>query len=104
MALPTNPWTAIWERLPRPLQNKYYLTLVVFFFWLVFLDRHNLWTQWRLTGAVQRLGDDREFYQKKIKEVREEAEEFEQTKEKFARENYFMKRRGEDVFIIKEEE
>lgn len=104
MALPTNPWAALWQRLPRPLQNRYYLTLVVFLFWLVFLDKHNLWTQWRLTGAVNRLEYDREFYRQKIKEVREEAEEFETTKEKFAREHYFMKRKGEDVYLIQDEE
>ncbi len=102
--LPPNPFLALMKKLPKPLQNKYYLTLVVFFFWLVFLDRNNLWTQFKLTTAVNRLEDDKAFYQKKIEEVKEEAEDFEVTKEKFAREHYFMKKRDEDVFIIKEEE
>lgn len=84
------------------MQNKYYLTLVVFFFWLVFLDKSNLWTQWRLSQAVNRLEEDKEFYRQKIKEVREESDEFEATKEKFAREHFFMKKRNEDVYIIKE--
>lgn len=104
MALPSNPWQAIWKKLPTPLQNRYYLTLLVFFFYIIFIDRHNLWTQWRLTGAVQRLESDRKFYISKIKEVKEEAEDFEVTKEKFAREHYYMKKRGEDVFLIREEE
>ena len=103
LAIPTNPWQAIWSRLPRPLQNKYYLTLVVFFFILVFLDRHSIWTQWRLYRAQQRMEQDKAFYQEKIKEARDEAEDFELTKEKFAREHYYMKKRDEDVFIIKEE-
>jgi cell division protein DivIC len=102
MALPSNPWQALWGRLPAPLQNKYYLTLVVFFFILVVLDRNSLWTQWRLHRAQQRLEQDRQFYQEKIKEARDEAEDFDLTKEKFAREHYYMKRRDEDVFIIKE--
>lgn len=103
MALPANPFQAILKKLPAPLQNKYYLTLVIFFFWLVFLDRNNLWTQWRLTSAVNRLESDKEFYRGKIEEVKEEAADFELTKEKFAREHYFMKKRDEDVFIIDEE-
>lgn len=103
MALPSNPWQALWGRLPAPLQNKYYLTLVVFFFILVVLDRNSLWTQWRLHRAQQRLEQDRQFYQEKIKEARDEAEDFDLTKEKFAREHYYMKRRDEDVFIIKDE-
>ena len=103
MALPTNPWQALWQKLPKPLQNRYYLTLVVFLFYLIFIDRHNLWTQWRLTGAVHRLEEDRSFYEQKIKEVKNEAADFEVTKEKYAREHYFMKKRGEDVIIINEE-
>lgn len=103
MALSSNPWQSLWRRLPAPLQNRYYLTLLVFFFILVFLDRHSLWTQWRLYRAQQRLENDRVFYQEKIKEATEEAEDFELTKEKFAREHYYMKRADEDVFIIQEE-
>jgi cell division protein DivIC len=102
MALSSNPWQSIWQRLPAPLQNRYYLTLLVFFFILVFLDRHSLWTQWRLFRAQQRLESDKAFYQDKIKEARDEAEDFDLTKEKYAREHYFMKQHDEDVFIIQE--
>jgi cell division protein DivIC len=104
MALSSNPWQALWDRLPAPLQNKYYLTLVVFFFIMIFLDKHSLWTQYRLMRAQQRLGQDKVFYEEKIKEAREEADDFETTKEKFAREHYYMKRSDEDVFIIKKQE
>jgi cell division protein DivIC len=104
MALSSNPWQALWQKLPRPLQNRYYLTLLVFFFILVFLDdKRSLWTQWRLYRAQQRLESDKAFYQEKIKEARDEADDFEATKEKFAREHYFMKQRDEDVYIIQED-
>lgn len=92
----------IWRRLPTPLQNRYYLTLVAFLFILIFLDKHSLWTQWRLWRAEQRLEQDRAYYEEKIKEAREEAEDFEMTKEKFAREHYYMKRANEDVYIVKD--
>ena len=104
MIVPTNPWQALWRQLPTPLQNRYYLTLMAFLFYLIFLDRHNLWTQWRLTGAVHRLEDDRIFYEQKIKDVKEEETDFDATTEKYAREHYFMKKRGEDVYIIDEKE
>jgi cell division protein DivIC len=103
MALPSNPWQALWQRLPTPLQNRYYLTLLVFFFLLIFLDKHSLWTQWRLHRAQQRLEADRAYYEQKILEAKEEAADFELTKEKFAREHYYMKRANEDVYIIQEE-
>lgn len=101
MALPANPWQALWNRLPAPLQNRYYLTLVVFFFIMVFVDRNSLWTQWRLSRAEKQLETDKEYYKDKIKEARDEADDFEATKERFAREHYFMKRADEDVFIIR---
>jgi len=96
----SNPFQSIMRRLPAPLQNRYYLTLTIFFFVMVFLDRHNLWTQWRLQQSISRLEQDKNFYQDKIKEAKDEAEDFELTKERFAREHYFMKQRNEDVFII----
>lgn len=89
--------------MPAPLQNKYYLTLVIFLFIMVFLDRHSIWTQWKLWRAQKQLELDRSYYQGKIKEAKEEAEDFELTKEKFAREHYYMKRADEEVFIIQEE-
>ena len=102
MAIPQNPWQSLKSRLPRPLQNKYYLTTVVFAFFLLFIDRHDLWTQFRLRKALQRLEEDRTLYQQKIKDAKEEADDFEYTKEGFAREKYFMRQDKEDVFIIKE--
>ncbi len=73
-------------------------------FFLLFIDRHDLWTQFKLRKALNRLDDDRVFYQQKIKEAREEAEDFDLTKEGYAREKYFMRQGNEDVFIIKEQE
>jgi cell division protein DivIC len=98
--LPANPWQALWQRLPAPLRNRYYLTLLGFFFILIFMDRNSVWTQWRLYRAKQRLEQDRVFYEQKIIEAREEAEDFELTQEKFARERYYMKQGNEDVYII----
>lgn len=102
MAISSNPWQALWKKLPAPLQNRYYLTLVVFFFILIFIDKHSLWTQWRLHRAEQKLEADKNYYEQKILDARDEAEDFELTKEKFAREHYYMKKSDEDVFIIRE--
>jgi hypothetical protein len=102
MTLPSNPFNALWERLPTPLQNRYYLTLVIFFGIIILLDRHSLWTQFKLYRAEQRLENDKDFYVRKIKEAREEAKDFAVSKEKYAREHYYMKRSDEDVYIIKE--
>ena len=100
MAIPQNPWQVVLSKLPRPLQNRYYLVTVVFLFFLVFIDKHDLLTQIKLRSALNRLEDDRVFYQQKIKEAREEAEDFDLTKENYAREHYYMRQGNEDVFVI----
>ncbi|MFZ4634915.1 MAG: hypothetical protein ACOYNO_11965 [Saprospiraceae bacterium] len=102
MYLPNNPWNALWGMLPKWLQNRYAFATVLFLFVMLILDRHNALTQWRLYRAKQRLESDKVFYKAQIKDAREEAEDFELTKEKFARENYYMKRSDEDVYIIEE--
>jgi hypothetical protein len=102
MAISTNPWQSVWRKLPAPLQNRYNLALAIFFFILIFLDKHSILTQFKLFRAQQRLESDKSFYQQKIKEARDEAEDFDVTKEKFAREHYFMKQQNEDVYIIQE--
>jgi cell division protein DivIC len=100
MAVPQNPWQALRSKLPRTLQNRYYLATVIFLFFLIFIDKNDLITQIKLRRALNRLEDDRVFYQQKIKEAREEAEDFELTKENYAREHYYMKQNNEDVFVI----
>lgn len=102
MSLSNKPWLLLWNLLPRWLQNRYVLAAVVFLFIMLVLDRHNAWTQYRLWRGKERLERDKVFYREKIKEAKEEAEDFELTKEKFAREKYYMKRSDEDVFIIEE--
>ncbi len=102
MYLPSNPWKALWDLLPERLQNRYLLTAVVFLFIMLIIDRHNALTQWRLWRGKQRLEADKVFYQQQIEAAKAEAEDFELTKEKYARENYYMKRPDEDVYIIED--
>lgn len=90
------------RQLPAPLQNRYYLTLVVFFFWMCFLDRQSFFTQYELAKTVRHLESDRVFYQNKIKEVNDDIIIFEDSKDRFAREHYLMHKPNEDVFIFEE--
>lgn len=100
MALTSNPWQSIHKRLPKPLQNRYYLAGLIFLMILLFVDKHDVWTQIKLRRALIRLENDRLFYQQKIKEAKEEAEDFDLTRENYAREHYFMRNANEDVFIL----
>ena len=89
--------------LPKPLQNKYIFTAVVFVSWLFIFDKHNLFEQWRLNKSIEQLRNDKDNFTNKIIEAKREGELLKKNGEAIAREKYFMSKKGEDVFIISEE-
>ena len=85
------------------LRNKYGLSLILFFAWIVFFDSNNFIERTINLRQMHWLEKDKIFYEEKIKEDRAKLEELESNPanlEKFARENYLMKKDNEDVFII----
>lgn len=88
------------------MRNKYVLTALVFLVWLVFFDRHNLVTQFKLKQELTDVEKEKLYYQDKAIEVEAEAKGLfsnAEKLEKFAREEYLMKKDNEEVFIIVEE-
>jgi len=84
-------------------RNKYSLSLILFFVWLVFFDSNNLIERVFHLKQMHQLEKDKIFYEEKIKDDRAKLEELESNPanlEKFAREHYLMKKDNEDVFII----
>ncbi|MBI5913990.1 MAG: hypothetical protein HY842_01320 [Bacteroidetes bacterium] len=98
-----NPLRILWKKLPAPLRNKYFLSITLFAGLLIFIDRHDLLTQWKLRGAVKRLEYDKAYYEQKIEEAKQDQQNIENNKEQFAREKYHMQKSDEDVFIIQDE-
>ena len=85
------------------LRNKYSLSLIFFFVWIVFFDSNNIINRISNLKHVHRLEKEIIFYNEKIEDDRAKLEELESNPanlEKFARENYLMKKENEDVFII----
>lgn len=79
---------------------------MLFFCWMLFLDSNDLYTQFRLNSQLNTLENEKEFYQEKIQEVKNEREQLltdSETLEKFAREKYLMKKDSEDLYVIVEE-
>ncbi len=104
MAKRKNPLQPFLDQVPKPLKNRYVLVLIAFFAWMVFIDKHDILTQIRLQRTVNKMHQDKELYKAKIEEAKQDRLDLEVNKEKFAREQYYMKKRGEDVFIIEETE
>ena len=87
------------------MKNKYIITILVFFFWMLFFDRNDLVTRIKLKRQLAKLKTEKEFYLKEIAKVEEtNAQLFssKETLEKYAREKYLMKRDDEEIFLIVE--
>lgn len=94
---------AWWNKLPAPIRNRYFLTAVAFVAFMVFIDKHDVLTQISLQRTVDQLEQDSGFYRETIDHEMEVKLDMEVNRERFARENYFMQRDNEDVFIIIDE-
>ncbi len=94
------------ENLPDFLKNKYVITTFIFLVWISFFDQNNWFERLRNMKQLKQLEEDKQYYQAKIKEETRRLEELQTDKEnleKFAREQYLMKKENEDIFLIIEE-
>ena len=95
------------DLLKRIFSNFYIIIGVVFLVWLTFFDSNDLYTQLKQTAKLKGLEDEKGFYVEKIAEVKADREELlsnDELLEKFARENYLMKKPTEDIYVIVENE
>ena len=87
-------------------KNKYVVATFLFVVWVSFFDQNNLVERFQNKKELKQLQEDKIYYQDKIKETAERLNELKTNKEnleKFAREQYLMKRENEDVFVIVKE-
>ncbi len=88
---------------PKSLRNKYFLTGFIFILWLAFFDKNNLVDLIGEVNKTRNYTKEKVYYEEKIAADREKIKELRTNKEnleKFAREQYLMKKQNEDIFII----
>ena len=100
MALLNNPLKPILKKVPVPFNNKYFLTLLMFFIWMIFFEKRNFLTIYKLQQSITKLEEDQSYYEAQIIAANKDKMDIKDNKEKYAREHYFMKKSDEDVFII----
>jgi len=91
------------SRYGQMLRNKYVLTSVLFVLWMLMFDQNNLNERRKNNRDYNQLLREKEYFQKKIEENRKRIQELKTNNdnlEKFAREQYLMKKDNEDIFII----
>jgi cell division protein DivIC len=91
------------EKIPPAFRNKYFLTIIIFFVWILLFDSNNLIARYKEMRELHKLRTDREYYIKRIESDRQKLHELKtdnRNLEKFAREQYRMKKPDEDLYII----
>ena len=86
--------------------NKYLIAFAAFVVWIVFFDDNNLMQHRQNLKELARLEEQVTFYKQKIKADKQKLHELQTNDanlEKFAREQFLMKKADEDVFVIVEQ-
>ena len=87
-------------------KNKYLIAGILFLVWIAFFDQNSWIERYQNIKELKQLEKDKTYYQQKIEEDTERLRELRtnnENLEKFAREQYLMKKENEDVFVIVEE-
>ena len=85
---------------------KYFVAFLLFGIWITFFDESNLIEQHSRKIKLTQLQEQELFYRNKIKSDQRKLAELQtndETLEKFAREQFQMKKENEDVYVIVEE-
>ncbi|OFY63029.1 MAG: hypothetical protein A2V64_04560 [Bacteroidetes bacterium RBG_13_43_22] len=91
------------DKIPSIFRNKYILTILIFLIWLLLLDSNNLIARYKEMRELNKLRNEKEYYLKKIEVDAKKLQELKtdnENLEKFAREQYRMKKPDEDLYII----
>ena len=82
--------------------NIYVIILSVFLVWMVFFDENSFLNHREFDKEIDMLNREKEYYQSEIKQDKELIEKLknEEDLEKFAREEYKMKKENEEIYLI----
>lgn len=92
-------WKIIWPYL----RNKYVLAIAGFIIWIAFFSQYSLVTQVKLKKNLHQLQQEKVYYIDQIGRDSTRLHELttdNENLEKFAREQYYMKKANEDVYVV----
>lgn len=97
------PKSETWRFIQKYILNKYAITLVLFLGWMIFFDSTSFLVINELNQEIDKYEKQLVYYQteyKKNDDFYKKLMNNKDEKEKFARENYFMKKPNEEIFIL----
>lgn len=98
------PLIKLYDQIPVAFKNKYVLTAFFFVIWILFFDTNKITSQVQMRKNLSEMKQKQEFYRKEIRKVNEDLKLFQNPDEleKYARENYLLKKDDEDIIVIEE--
>ena len=86
----------------RILSNKYFIILLLFLIWMVFFDENSFLNHWELDREIDNLEKSNEYYKDQIEQDKKVIDNLNNpdSLEKYAREEYKMKKENEEIFLI----
>lgn len=82
--------------------NSYVITLSIFIVWMVFFDENSLLNHREFDKEINKLNSEKKYYETQIKQDKELINKLKNKEEleKFAREEYNMKKENEEIYLI----
>ncbi|MFC5410500.1 septum formation initiator family protein [Larkinella bovis] len=96
----------MFNKILRIAKNFYVATGVGLLIWMAFFDANDIISQFNNSRKLSDLETDLIYYDEKIQEVEEQRKALlgsPRLQEKYARENYLMKKPNEDVYVLVDE-
>jgi len=94
-----------YKKIPSVFRNKYFIVGFLFIIWIVFLDENNLVSLNQQQSNLEKNQEIIDSLENEISEMEDKLERLNNDQkelEKFARENFLMKKENEDIIIIRE--
>jgi len=91
----------------KTITNKYLFAFLLFSIWMIFLDEHNILFLRQNLNKLKKYRVESTYYKKKIEKEVQKLKELQadaRNLEKYAREQFLMKKKDEDIFLIIEKE
>jgi cell division protein FtsB len=95
------------EKATKVWSYKFFVAFALFLVWIIFFDENSIVAHHQNRQRLQELKQQKVYYKERIKSDKQKLEDLNsglEELEKFAREQYYMSKPNEDVFIVVEEE
>ena len=89
------------------IRNKFFIASVIFLAWIIFFDENSIIAHQKSRRQLRELTEQKIYYRERIQLDRQKLQDLNAGKEsleKFAREQYYMSKPNEDVFIVVEKD